>query len=42
MSAFVDAQRDRFGVEPVCRELQIAPSSYYARKRRVNRPGFGS
>jgi putative transposase len=34
MSAFVDAQRARFGVEPVCRELQIAPSSYYARKTR--------
>ncbi len=34
MSAFVDAHRDRFGVEPVCRELQIAPSSYYARKTR--------
>jgi putative transposase len=35
MSAFVDAQQDRFGVEPVCRELQIAPSSYYARKTRL-------
>jgi putative transposase len=34
MSAFVDTHRDRFGVEPVCRELQIAPSSYYARKSR--------
>jgi putative transposase len=34
MSAFIDTHRDRFGVEPVCRELQIAPSSYYARKTR--------
>jgi putative transposase len=31
---FVDASRDRFGVEPICRVLQVAPSSYYAAKRR--------
>jgi len=26
--AFVDQQRDTFGVEPICRVLQIAPSGY--------------
>jgi putative transposase len=36
---FIDDQRDRFGVEPICRVLrkhgcQIAPSSYYAAKTR--------
>jgi putative transposase len=31
---FVDAHRDRFGVEPICRTLGIAPSTYYARKTR--------
>jgi putative transposase len=30
----VDAHRDRFGVEPICRVLQVAPSSYYAAKQR--------
>ena len=32
--AFVDDHRDELGVEPICRALQIAPSSYYAAKRR--------
>jgi len=37
--AFIDAQRHRFGVEPMCRVLaehgvRIAPSSYYAAKAR--------
>ncbi len=32
--AFVDAYRDRFGVEPICKALQIASSVYYARKSR--------
>ena len=31
---FVDAHRDRWGVEPICRTLQIAPSTYYARTTR--------
>ncbi len=36
---YIDAHRDEFGVEPICRVLtehgcQIAPSTYYARKRR--------
>ena len=31
---FIDAHRDRFGVEPICRTLGVAPSTYYARKTR--------
>ena len=34
MSVFIDTHRERFGVEPICRELQIAPSTYYALKSR--------
>lgn len=34
MSAFIDAHREEFGVEPICRELQAAPSTYYASKSR--------
>ena len=34
MIAYIDAHRDRFGVEPICRVLPIAPSTYYAAKRR--------
>jgi len=28
MRAFIDAQRAVHGVEPICRELPIAPSTY--------------
>jgi len=31
---FVDAYRDEFGVEPICNTLQVAPSTYYAAKKR--------
>ena len=27
---FIDANRDELGVEPICRDLQVAPSTYYA------------
>jgi putative transposase len=36
--AFVDDHRDELGVEPICGALQIAPSSYYAAKRRQVAP----
>ncbi|MFD2447208.1 IS3 family transposase [Vogesella fluminis] len=34
--AFIDAHRDRLGVEPICRILQVAPSAYrrYAARQR--------
>jgi transposase InsO family protein len=31
MTAFIDQHRAVFGVGPICRELPIAPSTYYAR-----------
>src|SRR5215218_7891335 len=34
MIAYIDANRDRFGVEPICQLLPIAPSTYHAVKRR--------
>lgn len=40
MIAFIDAHRDnvseglRWGVEPICKVLQVAPSTYYAAKNR--------
>jgi putative transposase len=36
--AFVDDNRDELGVEPICRALQVAPSTYYAAKRRQVAP----
>jgi putative transposase len=32
--AFIDDHRGEFGVEPICRVLQIAPSTYYDHKAR--------
>jgi putative transposase len=34
VTRYIDQHRDRFGVEPICRTLQIAPSTYYAAKSR--------
>lgn len=31
--AFIDAHRDRFGVEPTCKAIQVAPSTYAAERR---------
>src|SRR3954454_18313685 len=33
VSAFIDAHRDRFGVEPICRTLDVSASAYYQRAR---------
>src|ERR671931_778536 len=33
MIAYVDANRDRFGVEPICQVLPIAPSTYYQHRQ---------
>jgi putative transposase len=38
MANYIDAHRDEFGVEPICRVLQVAPSTYYAAKRRETEP----
>jgi putative transposase len=34
MIPYIDEHRRSFGVEPICRTLAIAPSSYYAARRR--------
>ena len=34
MTQFIDQHKHEFGVEPICRTLQLAPSSYYAAKSR--------
>ena len=35
MIAFIDEHRDVYGVEPICRVLPIAPSTYYAQARQA-------
>ena len=35
---YVDQHRDEFGVEPICSALQMAPSTYYAAKKRKVAP----
>ena len=35
MVRFVDANRDEFGVEPICTTLEVAPSTYYDNKKRL-------
>ena len=32
MVAFIDDHRSEYGVEPICRVLPIAPSTYYTHK----------
>ncbi len=34
MVTFIDEHRDEYGVEPICAQLPIAPSTYYASKTR--------
>ena len=36
---FVDQHKEQYGVEPICRQIQIAPSSYYEHKVRERDPG---
>ena len=35
MVDYIDQHRDEFGVEPICKVLQVAPSTYYAARRRA-------
>ena len=39
MTSFIDEYRTEYGVEPICRQLPIAPSTYYEQKARENDPG---
>lgn len=38
MVAFIDAHRERLGVEPICAQLPIAPSVYYTHRGRQGDP----
>jgi len=38
MMAFIDAHRAQYGVEPICAQLPIAPSTYYEHKARQADP----
>jgi putative transposase len=38
MVAFIDENREVYGVEPVCRVLPIAPSTYYTAKAKERDP----
>ena len=38
MISFVDAYRDKHGVEPICRVIEIAPSTFHAHVARRDKP----
>ncbi len=37
--AFIDAHREELGIEPICQELAVAPSSYHQHAARLADPG---
>ena len=40
MVSFIDQHRSQYGVEPICAQLPIAPSTYYLHKARAADPGL--
>jgi transposase InsO family protein len=38
VSAFIEQYRERFGVEPICKALQVAPSAYWREAARRRDP----
>src|SRR5690554_2898598 len=42
LNAFVDEYRDRYGVESICRVIQIAPSGYYLHAAKSRQPELRS
>jgi putative transposase len=38
MVRYIDDHKNRFGVEPICAVLPIAPSTYYEQKAREHDP----
>jgi putative transposase len=42
MKAFIDDHRDDYGVEPICKVLPIAPSTYYLHAARRAKPELRS
>lgn len=42
MTAFIEEHRGVFGVEPMCKMLQVAPSTYYERRAIARDPDRAS
>ena len=40
MKPFVDEHRERFGVEPICKAMQVAPSGYWREAARSREPAL--
>jgi putative transposase len=38
MVRYIDSHRERFGIEPICKVLPIAPSTYYEQKAQERDP----
>jgi putative transposase len=38
VKAFIDEHRDAYGVEPICKVMQIAPSTYWLHAQRTRKP----
>ena len=42
MVSLIDAHREEFGVEPICAQLPIAPSTYYTSRADRRRRALGA
>ena len=42
MTDFIEEHRETYGVEPMCKILQIAPSTYYERRAIARDPDLAS
>jgi len=42
VTAFIEEHRGTYGVEPMCKILQIAPSTYYDRRAIARDPDLAS
>lgn len=42
MRSFIDEHRERFGVEPICKWLRVAPSAYWRHAARQRDPSLRS
>jgi transposase InsO family protein len=40
--SFIDQHRERFGVEPICKRLRVAPSAYWRQAARQRNPSLHS
>jgi hypothetical protein len=40
VKAFIDEHRGAYGVEPICRVMQIAPSTYWQHAQRRAQPAL--